>query len=203
MSVNWNDWKNSVKAVVIGTSAGGVEVLTEIFARLPKVFPVPIVIVIHTRADYDFNFKAVFGHCALRVKEAEDKEALVPGTIYFAPGNYHLSIERDFTFSLSTEDPVHFCRPAIDVLFESAVDAYAAGVLGCILTGANTDGAEGLRKIVARGGKAIVQDPSQAKFPHMPESALALVPRAVVMRAEEIADFFSGGTRRTISPTHS
>jgi two-component system chemotaxis response regulator CheB len=108
----------------------------------------------------------------LPVKEAVDKEEIVPGTVYFAGAGYHLSVERDRTFSLSCEPPVHFARPAIDVLMESGADAYGAGLVGILLTGANHDGADGMARIRARGGFTVVQDPADAQVPTMPLSAI-------------------------------
>ncbi|HEY1231441.1 MAG TPA: chemotaxis protein CheB, partial [Ramlibacter sp.] len=108
----------------------------------------------------------------LPVKEASDKEAIEPGTVYFAGSGYHLSVERDFTFSLSCEPPVHFARPAIDVLMESSADAYGPGLVGILLTGANHDGAAGMAYIHANGGLTIVQDPDDAQVATMPKSAI-------------------------------
>ena len=162
------------KAVVIGASAGGVDALGEIIARLPKNFPLPIIIVLHIPGDRPSLLAELFGSTTqLRVKDADEKEILSPGTIYFASPNYHLLIERDLTFSLSQEEPVQYARPSIDVLFESAADAFGRHLIGVLLTGANQDGAEGLKRIHQTGGLALVQAPATAQFRAMPDAGYA------------------------------
>ena len=167
--------------IVVGTSWGGLRALEVLLSGLPKQFSVPIVIVQHRHKDSD-NTLTLFlqRHSALPVEEAEDKAAIVPGCVYLAPADYHLLVERRDSvaypyFSLSTEAPVLYARPSIDVLFESAADAYAEEVIGLILTGASQDGARGLAKIKARGGLAVVQAPATAESPIMPEAAMAAV----------------------------
>ncbi len=127
--------------------------------------------------------------CNMEVREAEDKEPVQEGTVYFAPPDYHLLVELDRRLSLSSEEPVQFCRPAIDVLFESAAEAYGPELVGVVLTGANADGAKGLRAICEAGGVAVVQRPSSALSPTMPEAALAACPTARVLGLSEIAVF--------------
>ena len=167
--------------IVVGTSWGGLRALEVLLSGLPKQFSVPIAIVQHRHKDSD-NTLTLFlrRHSALPVEEAEDKAAIVPGCVYVAPADYHLLVERGDSvahpyFSLSTEAPVLYARPSIDVLFESAADAYAEEVIGLILTGASKDGAQGLAKIKARGGLAVVQAPATAESPVMPEAAMATV----------------------------
>ena len=111
-------------------------------------------------------------HCVLPVREACDKESVESGTVYVAPPGYHLLIEPERTFALSLDEPVHFCRPAIDVLFESAAHAFRERVLGIVLTGANADGAEGLRIVRELRGTAWVQEPSTAYAQAMPAAAI-------------------------------
>lgn len=106
------------------------------------------------------------------MKEADEKEEIENGVVYFAPPNYHLLIERDHTFSLSADRRVNFARPSVDVLFESAANAYGSELIGVILTGANNDGARGLKKIKDMGGLTIVQDPASAEARYMPEAAI-------------------------------
>ena len=108
----------------------------------------------------------------MRIKEAEEKENIQSGTIYFAPPNYHLLIEEDRSISLSNEEKVNYSRPSIDVLFESASDVYKSELIGIILTGANDDGAKGISCIESNGGLTIAQDPATAKYPIMPRSAI-------------------------------
>lgn len=164
-----------VQAVVIGASAGGVSALFTVLGGLPSGFAIPVVCVLHLPDDRHSQLAEVLQRRLLRpVCEARDKQPLSPGQIYVAGPGYHLSVERDFTLSLSQEPSVHFSRPAIDYLFISAADAYGAGLLGVLLTGANEDGAQGLAYIKNSGGRTIVQDPRDAQVALMPEAALAL-----------------------------
>jgi two-component system chemotaxis response regulator CheB len=163
----------SFEAVVVGTSAGGVQALLALLAQLPATFRLPIVVVIHLPADRESKLSELFNdRLAIRVKLAEDKEPVAPATVYFAGPAYHLSLEKDHTFSLSGEEPVNYSRPSIDVLMESAADVYGAKLVGILLTGANADGATGLARIKQRGGLTVVQNPAEAKAPTMPEAAI-------------------------------
>jgi two-component system chemotaxis response regulator CheB len=161
------------EAVVIGGSAGGVEALVALLPALPAGYKLPVVCILHVPGDRASRLAELFGErLPLPVHEAADKDEIVPGTVYFAGPGYHLSVERDRSFSLSCEPPVHFARPAIDVLMESAADAYGTGLVGILLTGANHDGADGMARIRARGGFTVVQDPDDAQVPTMPEAAI-------------------------------
>ncbi len=122
----------------------------------------------------------------LGVYEVEDKAPIVAGNVYVAPPDYHLLIEPGY-FSLSTDEPVRYSRPSIDVTFVSAADTYGAKSVGVVLTGANADGSRGLKRIFDRGGKAFVQSPATAESPTMPTAAIRCVPQAMVMTIEEIA----------------
>lgn len=162
-----------IEAVVIGASAGGVDALVGLLPALPPGWTLPVFCILHLPSDRDSRLAELFGErLPVPVREAADKEAIAPGTVYFAGPGYHLSVERDFTFSLSCEPPVAFARPAIDVLMESAADAYGPGLAGILLTGANHDGADGMAAIYAAGGFTVVQDPADAQVPTMPEEAL-------------------------------
>jgi two-component system chemotaxis response regulator CheB len=178
------------QAIVIGASAGALQALSGLLPPLPADYPLPILIVVHIRPDRDCVLAHLFqSKCAIRVVEADDKEAIAPGTAYFAPPDYHLLVEQDHTLSLSSEEPVYFSRPAIDVLFESAADAYGEALIGIVLTGANEDGASGLKTIVDAGGTAIVQHPQGAYATAMPEAAIARCPQANIMTIEDISAF--------------
>jgi two-component system chemotaxis response regulator CheB len=159
--------------VVIGASAGGLKALQTLLGTLPATFLLPIVIVQHRSADTaDLLRPMLQRYSALPVSEPEDKQGILPGRVYLAPADYHLLVEPGH-FTLSLEEPVWSARPAIDVLFESAADAYGERTIGVILTGANRDGARGLAAIKRRGGLAIVQDPATATNPAMPTAASA------------------------------
>lgn len=161
-------------AVVIGGSAGGVDALITVLGELPATMAVPVICMLHMPATRESRLAEVFGgRLTVPVLEALDKQPIAPGTVYFAGSGYHLSIERDYSFSLSCEPPVHFARPAIDVLMSSAADAYGDALVGILLTGANQDGAAGLADIHARGGYTVVQDPAEAQVATMPNAAIA------------------------------
>ncbi|MGE6824004.1 chemotaxis protein CheB [Pseudomonas soli] len=166
---------NSVRAIVIGASAGGVSALFSVLGALNSDFAIPVLCVLHLPDDRHSQLAEVLQRRLRRpVREALDKARIEPGLIYVAGPGYHLSVERDFSLSLSQEEPVHFSRPAIDFLFESAADAYGSELLGVLLTGANEDGAQGLLRIKQSGGRTVVQDPREAQVALMPEAALAL-----------------------------
>lgn len=161
------------EAVVIGGSAGGVDALVALLPALPAGFTLSVFCILHVPGNRDSRLAELFDErLPMRVKEAADKEEIAPGTVYFAGAGYHLSVERDRTFSLSCEPPVHFARPAIDVLMESSADVYGPALAGILLTGANHDGADGMARIRARGGFTVVQDPADAQVPTMPVSAI-------------------------------
>jgi two-component system chemotaxis response regulator CheB len=181
------------RAIVVGGSAGALDALRAILPALPGEFTIPIALVVHVQPDKPSYLAHILaGLCALRVKEAEDKEAAAPGTVYLAPPNYHLLIERDRTFSLSVDAPVHYSRPSIDVVFESAADAYGRELVGVLLTGASADGAEGLRTIHQAGGTTVVQSPETAASRTMPEAALRLFTPDQVLPLHAIGPFLAG-----------
>ncbi len=177
-----------IEAVVIGASAGAIDALSRILPALPEKYPVPVMIVVHLPSDQDSILAEIFApKCRVPVKEAEDKEPIQGGTVYFAAPNYHLLVEPDRRLSLSTDEPILFSRPSIDVLFESAADVYGKGLLGIVLTGANSDGALGLSALTRAGGTALIQSPASAEAPLMPQSALKACPGARALALEEIA----------------
>lgn len=162
-----------IKMVVIGGSAGGVDALVGLVPALPAGFGPAVTCILHVPPDRDSRLAELFAmRAALPVREAQDKEPIQPGTVYFAGSGYHLSIEQDRSFSLSCEPPVQFARPAIDILMESAADVYGPALAGILLTGANYDGADGMCRIRERGGLTIVQDPEEAQASTMPEEAI-------------------------------
>ncbi len=174
------------EAVVIGGSAGAFDILRMIVSSLPRSLTRPVVIVIHLPA-HSSGLADLFSHeTALPVKQAEDKEPIEPGTIYIAPPSYHLLIESHRAFALSADPPVHFSRPAIDVLFETACDVYGANLIGILLSGASEDGAAGLHEIHRAGGITIVQAPSSADSKIMPAAALAIFQPTYTWTPDEI-----------------
>lgn len=168
--------KNKYQAIVIGASAGGLAAFKQIIPALPAGFSIPIIAVQHISADSD-NYVVTFLNnlSKIMVKEADEKESIKGGTVYFSVPNYHLLIERDKTFTFTTDQKVNYSRPSIDVLFETAADAYGAQLIGIILTGANHDGTAGLMAIKKAGGLTIAQDPNEAETAFMPKSAIKTV----------------------------
>lgn len=174
--------------VVIGASWGGLRALEQIFAGLPEDFPTPIVVAQHRDDDSDDELlpRLLNRYTALRVADADDKAALEAGKILLAPPGYHVLVA-DGCVELNVDEPVQFSRPSIDVLFETAADAYGRGTLGVLLTGSNADGAAGLLEIARRGGRTIVQDPATAERAEMPRAALEVMTPDVVAGLDEIA----------------
>ena len=175
--------------VVVGTSWGGLAALRTLVAGVPETFTMAITLVQHRHKDSDHLLRVLLQeHTHLEVCEVEDKMPLEHGRIYVAPPGYHTLVEPGH-FSLSTEAPVRYSRPSIDVTFSSAADSYGHRTVGIVLTGANADGSEGLRQISDRGGMAIIQDPATAESPTMPAAAVKAVPRARVMSLSAISAF--------------
>jgi two-component system chemotaxis response regulator CheB len=162
------------RAIVVAGSAGGVEALMTLLSCVPANLQVPLICMLHLPANRDSRLAELFGErLPVPVLEAADKGAIVDGAVYFAGSGYHLSVEQDRSFSLSCEAPVHFARPAIDVLMTSAADAYGVELAAILLTGANIDGAAGMAHVHARGGLTVVQDPLDAAVATMPQAAIA------------------------------
>lgn len=180
------------KVVVIGASAGAVQALLAILPALPASFATSVLVVVHIPPDRENMLVPLLqSKCRITVKEAEDKEPMEDGVVYFAPSDYHLLVEKDRCLALSTDEAVNFSRPSIDVLFESAADAFGADLVGVILTGANHDGAAGLRKIHAAGGVVIVQDRKEAYATAMPDAALRACPSANTMTIDAITTYLT------------
>jgi two-component system chemotaxis response regulator CheB len=186
--------------VVVGTSTGGLKALQTLLSGLPAEFSLPIVIVQHRGKDSESGLSEFLGECSnLAVSEPDDKEPLLGGHVYLAPRDYHLLIENR-SFALSTVAPVRFARPSIDVLFESAADAFAARTIGVILTGANSDGARGLAAIKSRGGLTIVEDPATAACRELPEAATQQATPDRILPLHEIAPQLVTLSESTESP---
>jgi two-component system chemotaxis response regulator CheB len=175
------------EAVVIGASAGGVGALLRLLPGLPADYGRAVVAVLHIPDGRQSQLAQVFQQrMRLPVHEAQDKEAVSSGTLYFAGSGYHLSVEQDRSFSLSCEAPLHFARPAIDYLMESAADVYGPALVGILLTGANHDGAAGMAAIGAAGGLTVVQSPQDAEVPTMPLEAIRLRAPDLILSLDEI-----------------
>jgi len=179
---------HTVEAVVIGCSAGGLCALKVVLAGLPKGVNAAFIVVAHTPPDGASLLPQLLNsHCALPVTEAIEREPVVPGRVYIAPPNYHLLIEADRTFALSVDDHVCYVRPAVDVLFITAADVYREHLMGVVLTGANSDGALGLKAVKDAGGITLVQDPTTAYAESMPLAAIATGAACHVLALHEIS----------------
>jgi two-component system chemotaxis response regulator CheB len=182
-----------ISAVVLGASAGGVEALLSLLPAFERSCDVPVLVVVHLPRERPSRLVELFGpKCRVRVSEAEDKEPIGSGCVYFAPPDYHLLVDEGPTLSLSSDELRHFSRPSIDALFESAADVYGAGLLAVVLTGANADGAEGLAAVARAGGLTVVQLPASASVATMPEAALKAVPNSLQLDLSEIAALLRG-----------
>jgi two-component system chemotaxis response regulator CheB len=178
---------NVFKAVVVGSSAGGIRALENLLAPLPNDFPLPIIVVQHLHPESESYLPKILAtRCALPVKQAEEREIIQSGRVYIAPPNYHLLIEEDHSFSLSLEPPVRYARPSVDVMFETAVYAYRDKLIGIILTGANDDGSYGVKKLKQMGGYVIVQDPKTAEAEAMPKAAIAAAKVDKILPIEQV-----------------
>jgi two-component system, chemotaxis family, protein-glutamate methylesterase/glutaminase len=178
-----------VELIVIGGSAGAIEVIRQMLDRLPAVLSAAIAIVVHLPATGPGVLHEVFARAdGPPMKPAEDKEPIAGGTIYFATPDYHLLVERGGTFALSLDERVHYSRPAIDVLFESAAQAYGERLMAIILSGANVDGAAGLRAVADAGGITAVQSLETAEMIAMPAAALGAVPESMELDVSALAD---------------
>jgi two-component system chemotaxis response regulator CheB len=174
--------------IAVGASWGGLNALRAIAHGLPAHFPVPITFVQHRGKESAALRELLQDSTSLIVCEVEDKQPIMGGYIYLAPADYHLLVDED-GFSLSVDEPVRYSRPSIDVFFESVADRFGSKAAGVVLTGANEDGAKGLRQIVACGGVAIVQDPRTAESPIMPRAALRAVPNARSLSLERMTPY--------------
>ena len=178
------------KAVVIGGSAGSFPVITEILANIPRDFPIPVLLCLHRLKDIREGFaEALNTKSAIEVVEPYDKQKIKKGFAYLAPSNYHMQVELGNTFSLSTDIMVKHSRPSIDVLFETAAFNYGKKTVGIILSGANSDGANGIKAVKNKGGIAVVQDPKEARIATMPNAAINITEIDFVYSTKEIIEF--------------
>lgn len=191
------------EAIVIGTSAGGLKALQELLAPLPADFGLPILVVQHRPAARNDFFAFLLNEaCRLKVKEADEKEAIRPGFVYIAPADYHLLVEPDKTMTLSVDAKVCYSRPSIDILFETASEVYLSRLIGIILTGANHDGTMGLKKIKEKGGLTIAQNPHTAEAELMPLSAIREKVVDKILSIAEIVSFLNQLSSKRNSASH-
>ena len=179
-------------AIAIGVSSGGLAALDQVLSKLDADLSIPILIVQHISPDSQ-NYLPIHyaGCCSQVIKEAEDKEPIRHGTVYFAPPNYHLMVECDRSIALSIDPKVNFSRPSVDILFETAADAYCSTLVGIVLTGSNSDGAAGLAKIKSHGGLTVVQSPETAEVDAMPCAAIEAANPDYILPLNEIGNFLN------------
>jgi len=183
---------NKYQCIVIGGSAGSLDVLLHVIPKLKVDFHIPIVLVLHRMNSYDSMLTELIAtKTTLKVKEVEDKEPIKAGNIYIAPADYHLLIEKDRMFSLDFSEKVNFSRPSIDITFASAADAFGERALGILLSGANADGVDGMQAIKNADGLAVVQDPKTAEVSFMPAQAILNIEVDKILKIEEIPDFLN------------
>jgi len=183
---------NEYQLIVIGGSAGSLDVLLHVIPKLKANFHIPIVLVLHRMNSYDSTLtELIAAKTTLKVKEVEDKEPIKAGNIYIAPADYHLLIEKDGMFSLDFSEKINFSRPSIDITFASAADAFGERTLGILLSGANADGVDGMQAIKNAGGLAVVQDPKTAEVSFMPAQAILNIEVDKILKIDEIPDFLN------------
>jgi two-component system chemotaxis response regulator CheB len=188
--INKADINRSFSSVVIGVSAGGLHALIKVLGELPRDYFLPIIVVQHRGKEYKKLLEEVLQtKCLLPVKQADEKEIIKPKHIYIAPPDYHLLIELDQTFSLTSDRLVKHSRPSIDLLFTTAAEVYKDELLGIILTGASSDGADGILNIKQAGGYTIAQDPETAEYPYMPQSSISTGAIDIILTLDEIKSY--------------
>jgi two-component system chemotaxis response regulator CheB len=175
------------RLLVIGGSAGSLQVIVALLTAMGKDYPMPVLVVLHRNGSFESSLEELLtARTAQLIKEVEEKELLRPGLVYICPADYHVLLEQDGSFSLDYSERVNFSRPSIDVTFRSAADVYGDGVVAVLLSGGNADGVEGMEYVKARGGFTIVQDPATAEVPYMPQQALVRMTVDVVADVEEL-----------------
>lgn len=180
------------EALVIGGSAGSLDVLLKVLPDIDLLLPFPIIIVLHRKPGKDSMLTQLLSaKTFLKVKELEEKEKLTPAHIYIAPPNYHVLIENNKTFSLDASEKINFSRPSIDVTFESASDVYSENLVCLLLSGANSDGTKGVQKVKENNGIVIIQNPASAIVPFMPEYALEHCNADAIINADEMANYIN------------
>ncbi len=179
------------RLIVIGGSAGSLDIILKIVADA-SVLNITYIIIVHRRNDADSVLESLFSsRTNFKVREVEDKDSILPGYIYIAPPDYHLLLENENTFSLDASEKIYFSRPSIDVTFESVANVFGPSAIGVLLSGANADGANGLKIIHQAGGFTIVQDPKSAEVDYMPKQAIEQLKPDAIISALEISDFLN------------
>jgi two-component system, chemotaxis family, protein-glutamate methylesterase/glutaminase len=181
------------KLLVIGGSAGSLQVILSLLTAIGEDFPMPVLIVLHRNGGFESSLEELFSsRTRLPIREVEEKDLLSAGTIYLCPADYHVLLEKDHSLSLDYSERVHFSRPSIDVTFRSAADIFGPGLICLLLSGANADGTEGMQYVQERGGLTVVQDPATADVPYMPQQAISRMKVDFIVPTDEIPGFVHG-----------
>jgi len=184
------------RLLVIGGSAGSLQVVLGLLTNLRAGFPLPILLILHRNNVFESSLEELLAsRTDLPIKEVEEKEPVIRGTLYLCPADYHVLVEKNQTFSLDYSERIHYSRPSIDVGFRSAADVYGPGLIGLLLSGGNADGAEGLEYIQEKGGITVVQDPATADVPYMPQQAISRMKADFIVPAGELPDFINSLAR--------
>lgn len=178
------------RLLAIGGSAGSLQVILAVLTAIGDGFPIPVLVVLHRNGVFESSLEDLFSsRTSLSIKEVEEKDPLLDGTVYLCPADYHVLLETDRSFSLDYSERVHFSRPSIDVTFRSAADVYGAGLMCLLLSGGNVDGSEGMQYVKDRGGITVVQDPATADVPYMPQQAITRMRPDYIVPTERIPGF--------------
>jgi len=178
------------RLLVIGGSAGSLQVILSLLTAIGEDFPMPVLIVLHRNSGFESSLEDLLStRTQLQIKEVEEKDQLRTGTIYLCPPDYHVLLEKDHSFSLDYSERVHFSRPSIDVTFRSAADVFGPGLITLLLSGGNADGAEGMQYVQEKGGVTVVQDPATADVPYMPQQVITRMKVDFIVPADEIRGF--------------
>ena len=174
------------RLVVIGGSAGSLSMVLRILPYLNVTLHIPVVTVFHRKSDDTTLIEVLSSRTGFEVREVEDKGGILPNVFYIAPADYHVLIEKDYTFTLDDSEKVNYSRPSIDVTFESAADAYGANLTCILLSGANADGVNGLKIAKQKGSSIVIQDPASAEVPYMPQQAMAQLTPDYILRPDNV-----------------
>jgi two-component system chemotaxis response regulator CheB len=178
------------RLLTIGGSAGSLQVTLSLLSAIGDSFPMPVLVVLHRNSVFESGLEDLFSsRTRMVIKEVEEKEFPLNGTVYLCPADYHVLVEPDHSFSLDYSERVHFSRPSIDVAFRSAADVYGSGLICLLLSGGNADGADGLQYVRERGGLTLVQDPATAEVPYMPQQAITRMKPDFILPTEGIPNF--------------
>jgi len=182
----------SCEALIIGGSAGSLDVLLEIFPALKSDIRFPIILVVHRKPSNESLLTDLLkSRTSMDVGEANEKEFLTPGKVFIVPADYHMLIEEDRSISLDYSEKVNYSRPSIDVTFQSAAEVFKEKLVCILLSGSNSDGVEGLKCVNSFGGRAVIQNPGTAIMPYMPQQAVLNVKPHIILDSRDMAEYIN------------